>query len=319
MFNSSILEVVIGMVFLYLLISLLCSAVKEMISQILKLRAKNLEAGLTNLLQSDKDQLVSEVYKHALIEGLSKEGGKPSYIPAKNFTLALMDIMSGNTGKIPSDNASLIKAFEKGPFSKTRAAKSVRLLLNEAEEDAVKARENIENWYNNSMDRVGGWYKKKSQTIIFVLALMICVALNIDSIKISQALLTDKTLREVIVSTAESYNTNHTPRPETTPLEETIPTTGSDSIINKDISRAAANSEMLFKQISDLKLPIGWQDPQGNWIVQGFTPMDWFMKFMGILITTFAASLGAPFWFQLLNKIVDLRAAGKHDDPKKTS
>ena len=310
MFNSSILEVVIGMVFLYLLISLLCSAVKEMISQILKLRAKNLEAGLTNLLRSDKDQLVSEVYKHALIEGLSKEGGKPSYIPAKNFALALMDIMSGNTGKIPSDNASWTKAFKKGSFSKTRAAKAVTLLLNEAEEDPVKARENIENWYNNSMDRVGGWYKKKSQTIIFVLALMICVALNIDSIKISQALLTDKTLRDVIVSTAESYNTNHAPTLKNTSLE---------AATNKDFSQSAENIEMLNKQISDLKLPIGWQDPQGKWIVHGFTPMDWFMTFMGILITTFAVSLGAPFWFQLLNKIVDLRAAGKHDDSKKTS
>ncbi|NBQ69833.1 MAG: hypothetical protein EBU46_13830, partial [Nitrosomonadaceae bacterium] len=53
------------------------------------------------------------------------------------------------------------------------------------------------------------------------------------------------------------------------------------------------------------------------WVSEKFEAMDWLVKIMGILITTFAGSLGAPFWFQLLNKIVDLRAAGKQ--PGKSS
>lgn len=58
-------------------------------------------------------------------------------------------------------------------------------------------------------------------------------------------------------------------------------------------------------------MPIGWKQPDGQWVFEGFGFMEGFIKFMGILITTFAGSLGAPFWFQLLNKIVDLRATGK--------
>jgi hypothetical protein len=300
MFNSSILDVAIGMVFIYVLISLLCSAIKEMISQVLKLRAKNLEAGLVNLLQSGEgNQLAAKIYSHPLINGLSKPGMKPSYIPPKNFTLALMDVMSGNTGKPPTDNKSLLHSLEAGHFANAEAGKAVILLLNAAGNDANKARESIENWYNDAMDRVGGWYKKTSQTIIFVIALVICFSLNIDSIKISQTLWTDTALRQVIVETASSQNVKDL-------VSQQTPVNGqsTDTVTTDDLKKSAEHSAALLEQIKDLKLPIGWQE-------EAFAEINWFIKIMGLLISSLAASLGAPFWFQLLNKVVDLRSAGK--------
>jgi hypothetical protein len=131
MLNSSILDIAMGMVFLFVLISLLCSTINEMVAQFLCMRAKNLEAGLTNLLQSGAgNKLVSDLYNHPLINGLSKAGHKPSYIPSKNFTLALMDIMSGSMGKIPADNKSLIEAIEKqGQFDKSISSCNCRSRL----------------------------------------------------------------------------------------------------------------------------------------------------------------------------------------------
>ncbi|MER0215408.1 MAG: hypothetical protein DU481_04255 [Nitrosomonas sp.] len=323
MLNSSILDIALGMVFLFVLVSLLCSAVNEMLAQVFRMRSKNLEAGLGNLLQSGEgNKLADDLYKHPLINGLSKPGQKPSYIPPKNFTLALMDIMTGNTGKLPSDNKALIETIEKqGLFAKTEAGKSIILLLNEAGDDAEKARKNLEGWYNDAMDRVGGWYKQKTQIVIFAVALIVCAALNIDAIKISQTLWTDIALRQALVEAASSTDvaglmTQESAKQKPVPAgdaaiaaqpNEQAPVEGSMN----DVQQSAKTAGVLVEQIKGLHLPIGWKQSDGKWVFAEFGFMEWLVKILGILITTFAGSLGAPFWFQLLNKIVDLRAAGK--------
>lgn len=321
MLNSSILDIALGMVFLFVLVSLLCSAVNEMLAQVFRMRSKNLEAGLGNLLQSGEgNKLADDLYKHPLINGLSKPGQKPSYIPPKNFTLALMDIMTGNTGKLPSDNKALIETIEKqGLFAKTEAGKSIILLLHEAGDDAEKARKNLEGWYNDAMDRVGGWYKQKTQAVIFIVALIVCTALNIDSIKISQTLWTDIALRQALVEAASSTDiaglmtqasAEQKPAGDAAAAAQpNEPAPVEDSTDN--IQQSAKTAGVLVEQIKGLHLPIGWKLSDGQWAFAGFGFMEWLVKILGILITTFAGSLGAPFWFQLLNKIVDLRAAGK--------
>lgn len=323
MLNSSILDIALGMVFLFVLVSLLCSAVNEMLAQVFRMRSKNLEAGLGNLLQSGEgNKLADDLYKHPLINGLSKPGQKPSYIPPKNFTLALMDIMTGNTGKLPSDNKALIETIEKqGLFAKTEAGKSIILLLHEAGDDAEKARKNLEGWYNDAMDRVGGWYKQKTQIVIFAVALIVCTALNIDAIKISQTLWTDIALRQALVEAASSADmaglmTQESAKQKPVPAgdaaiaaqpNEQAPVEGSMN----DVQQSAKTAGVLVEQIKGLHLPIGWKQSDGKWVFAEFGFMEWLVKILGILVTTFAGSLGAPFWFQLLNKIVDLRAAGK--------
>lgn len=320
MLNSSILDIALGMVFLFVLISLLCSAINEMLAQFLRMRAKNLEAGLTNLLQSGEgNKLVEDLYQHPLINGLSKTGQKPSYIPPKNFTLAIMDIMTGNTGKLPPDNQSLIETIEKQSlFAQTEAGKSIILLLHEAGNDAEKARKNLENWYNDAMDRVGGWYKQKTQVIIFAIALVVCSALNIDAIKISQTLWTDIALRQALVQAASSTDVaslmtqesaKQKPAGDAAAVQPSEPAPVEGSM--DSLQQSAKTAGVLVEQIKELHLPIGWKMSDGQWVFAGFGFMEWLVKIMGILITTFAGSLGAPFWFQLLNKIVDLRAAGK--------
>jgi hypothetical protein len=332
MLNSSILDIALGMVFLFVLVSLLCSAVNEMLAQVFRMRSKNLEAGLGNLLQSGEgNTLADDLYKHPLINGLSKPGQKPSYIPPKNFTLALMDIMTGNTGKLPSDNKALIETIEKqGLFAKTEAGKSIILLLHEAGDDAEKARKNLEDWYNDAMDRVGGWYKQKTQIVIFAVALIVCAALNIDAIKISQTLWTDIALRQALVEAASSADIASLMAQQSLEQQQPIAegeqsaaqsnnqakvdTAISNAPEIKGIGQSAKTAGALVEQIRGLNLPIGWKEMKNGkevWVCKELDLMGWIVKIMGILITTFAGSLGAPFWFQLLNKIVDLRAAGK--------
>ena len=98
MFGSTILDVAVAIVFIYLLVSLVVSAINELIAAVLKSRAKNLVQGIQALLQ-DPSQAgwVARLYEHPLIESLSPPNSKPSYIPSRTFALALLDLIAPAT------------------------------------------------------------------------------------------------------------------------------------------------------------------------------------------------------------------------------
>jgi hypothetical protein len=75
----------------------------------------------------------------------------------------------------------------------------------------------------------------------------------------------------------------------------------------------ARSRQALLKVSEDLALPIGWipgaDDPyKRDQIPVGF--VGWLVKLLGLLITVCAVSLGAPFWFDMLSKFVNLRGSG---------
>ena len=82
LFGSNLLEVAIGVIFLYLLLSLLCSALTELIESLIRFRARDLKRGVGRLLQDPR--LVEIFFDHPLIKPL---GETPSYIPARTFSL----------------------------------------------------------------------------------------------------------------------------------------------------------------------------------------------------------------------------------------
>jgi hypothetical protein len=104
MFGSNALEIAIGLVFVYLLLSLLCTVINEGIANALEQRGKNLLEGVKNLLNDPEfNSLAQHVYNHGLIGGITKgvtdfakTNRLPSYIGATNFALALLDILGSN-------------------------------------------------------------------------------------------------------------------------------------------------------------------------------------------------------------------------------
>src|SRR3989442_6673446 len=133
MLGSDILDIAIGLIFVYLLLSLICSAINELIEGLLKARAANLERGIRELLADPEGTgLVKAIYDHPLICGLFKgtyDPGKakkrmwtstnlPSYLPPRNFALALMDAVLPATSTTPSGaSSSLTAALEVTPSS----------------------------------------------------------------------------------------------------------------------------------------------------------------------------------------------------------
>jgi hypothetical protein len=283
MFGSTILDVAIGIAFIYLLVSLVISAINEFIAALLKSRAKNLAQGIQALLQDPSPTgWAARLYQHPLVASLSTPNSKPSYIPSRTFALALLDLIAPATTDGTRTLADLKTGLANlpGPLQRT-----LTTLLEESQDDVERLKKQIEIWFNNGMDRVSGWYKRKTQWLQFFLGLSIVIVLNIDSVHIGRALwAVNSPLRASLVESAKSF----------------VAQPGGTNRPMKDVVDA----------ISTASLPIGWSEfPK---------PDQWPTVVVGWLITAFAVSLGAPFWFDLLNKFVNVRASGKapEEEPK---
>ena len=160
---------------------------------------------------------------------------------------------------------------------------------------------NIEGWFNNSMDRVGGWYKRWTQKVLFVLAFAVVFATNADTLMLVQHLTSDAAARAALVNAAQEATNLPAPDGGST-----------DARVNVVLDRAR-----------ELNLPLGWtlavNDPRhiplefGTWYFSGWL----FFKIFGLFVSAFAVSLGAPFWFDLLSKFVNIRGAGTPPAPPK--
>jgi hypothetical protein len=167
--------------------------------------------------------------------------------------------------------------------------KALRTLVDAAGNDVTKARENIEGWFNSAMERVTGWYKRRTQWIILALGLAVAIAVNADTIAIARSLSYDAAMRQSLVAAAQEYaKAPQTPGTAATPQER----------LNK-------NQE----EIQKLGLPIGWEGVDEKSMPK--SREGWLLKILGWLLTAMAISLGAPFWFDLLNKFMTARSTLK--------
>jgi hypothetical protein len=291
MFGSEILDIAIGMIFVYLLLSLICSSVNELIERQLKNRASDLEAGLRELLDDQPGTgLVTDLYQHGMVNGLFKgdynannKSNLPSYIPSRNFALALLSIVASRDSA-GNFHAAIAK------IESTKVRNALTAMLDVAGNDLQKFRDSVENWFNSTMDRVSGWYKRRSQLIIFLLGFSAAAVININSITIANNLWIHKAERDAIVSAAQGYLATH-------PVKDGAPT-GQDSSLKANV-----------EGIESYGLPIGWniplpKDPRECLLFGAWSVLGW-------LITAFAVSLGAPFWFDVLNKFVVIRSTVK--------
>ena len=299
MFGLQIIDIAVGLVFIYLILALTCTAVNELIAGWLDRRTNNLFQGLRNLLSDStwKDStgadLVGAFYSHPLIKSLEENGTKPSYIPSRTFALTLLDLMAPADPAKSKTVANVRSALEKLP--KTSPIRGALLvMLDDAGDDLKKVQANIEIWFNNSMDRVSAWYKTRTQTIIIIIAALVVLATNADTIRIGKALSNDQALRDSLVAQAQEYV--KTPPPQGTP-DPTKPPPDKIDELKKNVAA-----------IQTLGVPLGYKgdDPEEfNW---------WLSKVLGLFLTIGAASLGAPFWFDMLNKFINVRSAGKSPD-----
>jgi hypothetical protein len=157
---------------------------------------------LKEAFANEISSLSDRFYSHPLIKGLSsKAGSHPSYVPPRTFALALMDIVTkGKQG--PINFADLLQGIQDLPDSHVKS--SLLALLQSTDQKIETAQARIEGWFNDSMDRVSGWFKRKTQVVTIIVALIITVFTNADTLRITNRLWSNPTLRTELVDKAKA-------------------------------------------------------------------------------------------------------------------
>lgn len=326
MFGSSILEAGIGLIFIYLLLSLIYTTATEIIAALTKLRAKILEKGIQNLLDDSSGKtLTKEIYKHPLIKGLYRDDKrKPSYIPSQTFALVLMDIALPDGFSRLNKMDEIREAIKKTDKINDHVRKALLAMIEEAESNHNKELSNqqkilkgLEGWYNNSMERVTGWYKRKTQVIAFILAVFFTAMLNVDTITISKSLLNDSALRASLVAAARDIVNRPPPSiqgvysPEKELSESTNNNTDQQIPPSQSWEESYERLKEQLKEINQIGIPIGWYILFSEDIYSKMRKVWWWLtKFLGLFLTILATSMGAPFWFDLLKRITAIRSTG---------
>lgn len=332
-----ILDVAIGLIFVYLVLSLAVTAANEFFAAAFKRRAVTLRLGVLNLLNDD---LTKRVYEHPLIRSLYRPKSLPSYIPSRSFAIALLDSLDA------TDQPSI-------------ARDAVAILKRETGGDVDKLRQAVEEWFNDSMERVAGWYKRRTQIFSLLCAVVITIGTNADTLKITDTLWRDPSLRQAMVAQAQRYVAEQ-PRPQAAVQPPAATTSSPDAPdppplppyeqAQIDYDAASDRLDATLADINAMQLPIGWRltrpvtdeatQAQSDAIsrfrlVRNDASDDWpgaiwrapgrdlwiaavRMHLLGWLITILAISIGAPFWFDTLNRVISIRSVGKapEESPK---
>lgn len=295
---AALLDVAIGLIFTYLLLGLIASALQETIASVLQWRGKTLRDGVRALLHEPQGALFQRVFAHALIQP-PQNGRLPSYVPARNFSVALTDAL------LDGSNAPLFSQVENSvaqlPNSSVKQA--LASLLTQAAGDYASFKTQVEGWFDNAMDRLSGTYKRRAHSFALAFGLLVAVMFNVDSIEITRTLWLDPQVRAQIVEQAQGFAKSH----------QTSDGAAAATVAPADTANAAANT------LESLPIPLGWPSVRNHtdsWWGVAFVrsllapSAAGFWKLAGLIATALAVSLGAPFWFDLLQRFLNIRAAG---------
>jgi hypothetical protein len=327
---DAILEVAIGLVAAWLTLSVAVSQVQEWISSRLAWRAQNLEKSILNMLQSG--QLVKAFYDHPLIQSMTEPGKnrKPSYIPASTFVAVMMDLLVNagtpvgqqaagtSTPSFGQVNAGILNIKQQNPgfgYIMDRLFPHLSNNIISLDQSVAQARTNMENWYNSVQQRASGWYKRSAIIVSFVIGLIFALAFNIDTIQIASQLWKAPTIRQALIAQATTTASGALPtnslstllKPQDYADSLTIPFGWSTAPVT-----ASSNIQCGWMPGQNVH-PYFWAQNQCNIVVNLPAMNDgwgWITKLLGIIISGLAAAQGSPFWFNVLNKIVNMRGSG---------
>ncbi|MFS2213667.1 hypothetical protein ACCD08_04085 [Telluria sp. Tellsp104] len=268
MLGSTVLEVAIGLTFCYGTVALIVSTLQEALAAAFRLRANTLLAGVKTMLNDSRfDGLARAVYQHPLVnphaDGTQPSERdmrtRPSYIEPAHFAIALVDSL----WKVPGDFAQLGNAIETIPDPQVRQV--MRGLYGRAR-DLQQFQDMLAGWFDNAMARMSGAYKRRQLLISLLLALLLAILFNIDSIHLFRTLWQQPAL---------AAHLHDAP---------------------------GALDPAVFDAL--MALPIGWTrfPPVAN--------ADFALQVAGWIVTASTALFGAPFWFDLMQRVVRMRSTG---------
>jgi hypothetical protein len=386
MLNNVALDVFIGLVFIFLLYSLLASAINEFIAMLFAYRHRMLEKAIEQMLDGKnysyywwnklaniffwwyhkilvkekevpglKEGIINKVDKkdffktcninpqitedssskilrsklnkkaalfaanitnHPLYRRKSEDSllyKKPAYLTASAFSDILMDVLgnrrnNNNTAPILLND---IKTFVNNELENNPDLKSIlNLYIQQANGDIQKFKLLIENWFDDTMNRVSGWYKRQATKILFAIGFVLAMSLNVSTIDIVHRLSVDKDLREAMAQSATNYVKTKNAQISSFTDKDSL-----DTAVNKQITQIHTLYDSTIAPVNSL-MGLGWDYNTADstihkkvWYVLKETATKPRSLF-GFIITALAITMGAPFWFDLLNRFVNIRGGG---------
>lgn len=204
------------------------------------------------------------------------------------------------------------------------------LLLNleeyiaEGETSLAKARKNVEKWFDDSMDRLSGAFKRYSQRVALIIGLILATALNVDSIDLTLYLWREPSIRQALAAKAVSFELSQQElqsNPEEALQNFRNQFVGLSLPVGWGFTRtpSAALSDTTCQLFPRLGQSFGVPLPGTNICIvppQSNNQANLAIKVLGIILTALAARQGAPFWFDILKRVVNLRSTGANPAEK---
>lgn len=340
--NLVILNVALTVFFVYLLLSVIVSVLQEFIAKLFNRRGELLKEALGTLFKSPQWQSAMEgLMQSGFITAIRENNKKfPDNIPARNFALALVELIR-DPQKQASADKNIRQMIIDCPVITDDAEKTLLTMIDKAEGDTNAFIKSIEEMYESLMLRTTVWYKANLHKIVFVIGLVVAFVLNVDTIDMVKNLSRNPTLAkasaDMVQQTMNSMKLQNGTITITTADRDTsfIVSVGVPGIIKADSSQVAVAGKdstkpvasdtviqadtslqsvaIVIKDINGTLQNTGLQFNWNNFDCRTADGWAVFYKIIGILLTTFALSLGAPFWYETLSSLLALRNAGKKD------
>jgi len=324
------LDLVIGLIFIYLIYSIAASTLWEIFVNITHLRATTLRDWVLNNFpyfnyetdSSDKKKkiITNKILSHPLIRGMLKTPGvpenNPSYISSKVFTDALLDLVvnhdatSENNSWKNVDINTLRSSLENSKFLPLYLKSTLLQYISEASGDLQKLKDKLSTWYEEAQEMLLGSYKKNLQIWILIISSILVLSTNADTIKLVSFFYNNDDARVAIANKAALFVQDTAIVNLVTKIDTLAIASASkrdkDELVAK-VNENVATLKKLNEELIQNSIPIGWKSED----FKSFKALDYLKKFGGLLLSILAVSMGSPFWFDILNKLVNLRSSGK--------
>jgi hypothetical protein len=269
MFGSTVIDVGIGLVLVYLVLSLACTSLNELLASVFSVRARMLRTGIERLLAQDA-AAIQTFYKHPLVKSVAPNGFA-SYMSGTIFAAAVLDTAIDMSNGAPQAVDEVLRRVQLSPLIGSELKHSLRTLLIDVK-DLASAHSALADWFDHAMARVSGTYKRFSQLTVLLVGAFVSAATNADTLSIAN--MKNGALRAELSASA-------------------------NVAVN---SGKVADVSGSLQKLMDVHL-LGWNGCECS---AGAI----LLKIIGIVITTLAVSLGAPFWFDMLGRFVRVRSSG---------
>jgi hypothetical protein len=294
---TAFVDVAIGLSLVYLGASLFVTIVNEYIAQAFRLRGRQLAKDLTSLI--DNPKLIESLKVSPALEPFFAADGKPgTYIDPEVFARLLVGTLgAGQTGVAKMDN--IIAAIDALPDSNLK--RQLSALAHSATDKVDEFVASISAWADRTLSMMGEVYKQRMQLLSFGIGLVVGIAFNLNTLAVMSHLYSDKAAREAAVAIAEKI----TARVDQPTFDACLKKPGKEMRDATECKPMAGLVDTVRQRNEMLgKLPIGW--PVVTELNRSPLPV-WLWCALGWFLTALAISLGASFWFDLLNRLVNIR------------